>query len=88
MAYGNFKDLNRRTLADKELRDKAFEIAKDTDMMDINMNVNLWFINFLIKNFFCRNDSIRGRRVFKPQRVSKYIERLPTKFSCIGAEIT
>ena len=85
MAYGNFKDLNRRTLADKELRDKAFEIAKDTDMMDINMNVNLWFINFLIKN---RNDSIRGRHVFKPQRVSKYIERLPTKFSCIGAEIT
>ena len=88
MAYGNFKDLNRRTLDDKELRDKAFEIAKDTDIMDINMNVNLWFINFLIKNFFCRNDSIRGRRVFKPQRVSKYIERLPTKFSCIGAEIT
>ena len=52
MAYGNFKDLNRRTLADKELRDKAFDIAKDTNMMDINMNMNIWFINFLIKNFF------------------------------------
>ena len=29
-AYGDFKDLNRRTFADKVLRDKAFNIAKDT----------------------------------------------------------
>ena len=27
MAYGRFKDLNRRTAADKALRDKAFNIA-------------------------------------------------------------
>ena len=30
MAYGDFKDLNRRTIADKVLRDKAFNIAKNT----------------------------------------------------------
>ena len=29
MAYGGLKDLNRRTFADKLLRDKAFNIAKD-----------------------------------------------------------
>ena len=29
MAYGNFKDLTKRTVADKILRDKAFNIAKD-----------------------------------------------------------
>ena len=29
MAYGDFKDLNRRAAADKVLRDKAFNIAKD-----------------------------------------------------------
>ena len=29
MAYGDFKDLTRRTAADKVLRDKAFIIAKD-----------------------------------------------------------
>ena len=29
MAYGFFKDLNRRTFADKVLRDKAFNVAKD-----------------------------------------------------------
>ena len=29
MAYGEFKDLNRRTAADKVSRDKAFNIAKN-----------------------------------------------------------
>ena len=29
MAYGDFKDLNGRTTADKVLRDKAFDIAKN-----------------------------------------------------------
>ena len=29
MAYGDFKDLARRTVSDKFLRDKAFNIAKD-----------------------------------------------------------
>ena len=30
MAYGDFKDLKRRTASDKILRDKAFNIAKNT----------------------------------------------------------
>ena len=29
MAYGDFKDLKKRTAADKVLRNKAFDIAKD-----------------------------------------------------------
>ena len=29
MAYGDFKDLERRTTADKVLRNKAFNTAKD-----------------------------------------------------------
>ena len=29
MAYGDFKDLKRRTASDKSLRDKAFNIAKN-----------------------------------------------------------
>ena len=29
MAYGDFKDLKRRTPSNKELRDKAFNIAKN-----------------------------------------------------------
>ena len=30
MTYGDFKDLNRRTAAEKVLRDKAFNIVKNT----------------------------------------------------------
>ena len=30
MAYGDFKDLKRRTFSDKVLRDKAFNIAKNS----------------------------------------------------------
>ena len=30
MAYGDFKDLERRTASDKVLRDKAFNIAKNS----------------------------------------------------------
>ena len=29
MSYEDFKDLNRKTVADKVLRDKAFNIAKN-----------------------------------------------------------
>ena len=29
MGYGDFKELNRRTFADKVLRDKTFNITKD-----------------------------------------------------------
>ena len=29
MAYGDFKDFKKRTAADKFLKDKAFNIAKD-----------------------------------------------------------
>ena len=31
MAYGDFKDLKKRTAADKVLRDKAFNIAKNPE---------------------------------------------------------
>ena len=30
MAYGDFKDLKRKTASDKVLKDKAFNIAKNT----------------------------------------------------------
>ena len=39
MAYGNFKDLNRRTTVDKVLHDKA--------MMGISVKLLQWFIIFL-----------------------------------------
>ena len=46
MAYGDFKDLNRRTFADKVLRDKAFNILKIQNTMDINVDFLQWSIIF------------------------------------------
>ena len=37
MAYGDFKNLARRTASDKVLRDKAFNVAKIQSMMNIKV---------------------------------------------------
>ena len=50
MAYEDFKDLKRRTVSNKILRDKAFNILKMLNMMDIKEGLLLWFIKFLIKS--------------------------------------
>ena len=50
MVYGDFKNLPRRTAADKVLRDKAFNLLKIQTMMDIKKDLQRWFINFSIKN--------------------------------------
>ena len=47
IAYGDFKDFPRRTASDKVLDDKAFNIAKNQNMMDINADLVQWFTNFL-----------------------------------------
>ena len=39
MAYGDFKDLNRRTTSDKILRDKALILLKIRNMMDIKVDL-------------------------------------------------
>ena len=43
MAYGDFKDLTRKTASQNILHDTAF------NMMYINAVLHQWFINFLIK---------------------------------------
>ena len=50
IAYGDFKDLKRRTFSDNILREKAFNIAKILNIMDIKENLILWLIFFLKKN--------------------------------------
>ena len=62
MAHGDFKDLARRTVFDKILRDKAdIDIDKDKkidkkillkilNMMNIKEGLLLWFTHFLIKS--------------------------------------
>ena len=50
MAYGDYKNLARRRASDTVLCDHAFNIAKIQNMMDINVGLFQWFINFLIKS--------------------------------------
>ena len=50
MAYGDFKDIARRTISDKALRDKAFDIAKNPKYDGIKEDLLLWLIIFLKKS--------------------------------------
>ena len=50
MAYGNFKELARKTTSGRFLRDKKpLKLEATQNMMDIKETLLLWFINFLIK---------------------------------------
>ena len=48
MTYRGFKDLTRRTVSDKMLRDKAFILLKIQNMMDIKGVSLQWLINVFI----------------------------------------
>ena len=52
MTYRDFKDLAKRTAADKILRDKAFNIAKDPNYNGYQRGLASMAYKFLIKN--CR----------------------------------
>ena len=39
MTYGDFKDLPKRTPSDKALHNKAFNIAKNTKIVDNNVGL-------------------------------------------------
>ena len=49
MAYGDFKDLAKRTASDKVLRDKAFKIAKNPKYDGYQRGLVSMVYNFLIK---------------------------------------
>ena len=50
MAYRDFKDFPRRTIADKIPHDEASDIAKNVEsMMDANVDLLPWLINVLMK---------------------------------------
>ena len=50
MAYGDFKDLTKRTAADKVLKDKAFNIAKNPKYHGYQRGLASMVYKFLIKN--------------------------------------
>ena len=52
MAYGNFKNLTRRTASDKILRDKAFNIAKNQKYDGYQRELASVVYNFFYKENF------------------------------------
>ena len=52
MANGDFKDLTRRTAFDKIMCDKAFNIAKIQNKIDINMDLLQWSVNFFDNSIY------------------------------------
>ena len=79
MTYGDFKDLKKRTAADKVLRDKAFNITKDPidikedqkGLMAVVLNLHLKMSNWL-KNFI--------NPLLKNLKKGKYIQHSKTIF--------
>ena len=61
MAYGNFKDLARRTASDKVSRDKAFKIAKNSKYDDYQRGLAL-----TLYKFFNKKSSGSGITAIKP----------------------
>ena len=51
MAYGDFKDLSRRTASDKVLRDKACDIAKNPKYYTYQRGLASMVYNFFYKRF-------------------------------------
>ena len=49
MAYGHFKDLNRRTFSDKLFRDEAFNIAKNQKYDEYQRGLTSMVYKFLYK---------------------------------------
>ena len=49
MVYGDFKDLTKRTAADKVLRDKAFKIASDQKYDGYQRGLASMVYNFFVK---------------------------------------
>ena len=56
MAYGDFKDLNRRAAADKVLRDRAFNMAKITKYNGYQRGISSNFYKFFDKKNFRWNN--------------------------------
>ena len=68
MAFGDVKDLARRTAPDKFLRNKAYNIAKIQNMMGIKEYLLLWLVNSLMKSVKV------GLLIMKLNKMSNYLK--------------
>ena len=87
MAYGDFKDLTRGTAADKTLRDKAFNIAKNSKYDGNQRGLASTVYKFFDKKTFggaIKNENMSNKELAKElhQPIIKKFERrkVPASF--------
>ena len=94
MAYGDFKDLARRTQSDKVLRNKAFNIAKNTKYGEYQRGLDSMVYKFFdkksavsgIKNQITQNQQLAEevhKPVIKTFKKEKFIYHLKTIFGVL-----
>ena len=72
MAYGDFKDIARRTASDKVLRDKAFNIAKNPKYDGYQRGLASMVYKFFDKKSASLSDkSVSGSGVANNERLNK-----------------
>ena len=77
MAYGDFKDLKRRTASDKILRDKAFNIAKNPKYDGYQRGLASMVYKFFDKRFASLSDeSVAGSCINMNVNIEKLAEEL------------
>ena len=78
MAYGDFRDLKRRTASDKISRDEAFKIAKNPKYAGYQRGLASMFYNF-----FCKRSASSGVNIplkFHEQLVKELLKPIIRKF--------
>ena len=78
MAYRDFKDLTGRTASDKTLRDKAFDILKILNIMDIKEVLLQWFIHVLMKRL--QVEQLKMKLCLIKNRLKNYTNQLLENF--------
>ena len=78
MAYGDFKDLNRRTAADIVLRDKVFGIAKDPKYFGYQRGIASMVYKFFHKKRF--GSGIKNENISNKQLVEELHKPVIRKF--------
>ena len=81
MAYGDFKDLARRTVSDKILRDKAFNIAKNPKYDGYQEG-----LASMVYKFF--DSGIKNENVSDKQLAEKLHKRIIRKFKKLKVHST
>ena len=79
MAYANFKDLTRRTAANKSLRDKAFNIAKDSRYDAYQRGITSIVYKFF--GYKDLGDTIKNEIIFNKELAEKLLKLIIRKFA-------